>query len=106
MKKLLILALLSLSLIAKADGNNDSQNSNKSWWQNFSEGIERANQYNQQMQANRPPVVNLTPGVVGGSSQPIELGGKFNGQIPMSPTNSGRNCISTINGNQVYTNCY
>ena len=102
MKKFLILVLLSSCLIAYADDGNDPQNSNKSWWQNFSEGIERANQYNQRMQANRPPVVNLTPGVVGGNAQPIDLGGKFNGQIQMSQP---RNCTSVVYGNQINTNC-
>jgi hypothetical protein len=86
---------------------NEMQNSNKSWWQKFNEGIQQANQSNQQMQANRPPVVNLTPGITQGTPmQPNSLGGTFNGQVPMSPTNQGRNCTSTVSGNQIYTNCY
>lgn len=82
---------------------DDIQNSNKSWWQKFSEGIERANQYNQQMQANRPPAVHSTPGIVGGNTQPIDLGGKFNMPIPISQP---KNCTSVVYGNQINTSCY
>jgi len=76
------------------------QDSNKSWWDKFSENVEQGYQQSQRAQSNRPPVVNLTPsttlGTNPGSSQPIDLGGKF----------KQKNCISTVNGNQVYTNCY